>query len=198
VTGAVDNRATGGLYEPGVKAQGSISRRRLLALAGAAGVSALAGRRGWAAVPEARSLSFEHTHTGERLSVTYQEHGVNLPGALQAIDRLLRDFRTGEVHPIEPALLDLLDDLVVTTGTTSPFHVISGFRSVATNEMLRTRGGGVARTSLHLFGRAIDVRLTDVDGPQLRDAALELARGGVGHYPGPGFVHVDTGRVRRW
>lgn len=198
MTGAVDTGAAAGLYEPGVTERVSISRRRLLALTGAAGVSTLVGRLGRAAVPEARTLSFEHTHTGERLSVTYQEHGVNLPDALEAIDRLLRDFRTGEVHPIEPALLDLLSDLVAATGTTSPFHVVSGFRSVATNEMLRARGGGVARTSLHLFGRAVDVRLADVAGPALRDAALGLARGGVGHYPGPNFVHVDTGRVRRW
>ena len=178
--------------------RGPISRRRLLALTGAAGVSAMFGRVGRADVPEVRTLSFEHTHTGERLSVTYQEHGANLPDALGAIDRVLRDFRTGEVHPIEPALLDLLHDLVHATGTSSPFHVISGYRSSATNEMLRLRGGGVARTSMHLFGRAIDVRLADVDCRSLRDAALDLARGGVGYYPGPAFVHVDTGRVRRW
>ncbi len=199
VTATVDSRSRAGLYEPGVKERNRISRRRLLAIAGAAGASAAFERLGWAApVPEARSLSFEHTHTGERLSVTYQEHGVNLPDALQAIDRLLRDYRTGEVRPIEPALLDLLNDLVDATGTASPFHVISGFRSVATNEMLRARGGGVAKGSLHLAGRAVDVRLSDVGGPALRDAALELARGGVGHYPRPDFVHVDTGRVRRW
>ena len=195
---AVDSRAAPGLYEPVVGERGPISRRRLLALTGAAGVSAMFGRVGWADVPEVRALSFEHTHTGERLSVTYQEHGANLPDALEAIDRVLRDFRTGEVRPIEPALLDLLHDLVHATGTSSPFQVISGYRSSATNEMLRLRGGGVARTSMHLFGRAIDVRLADVDCRSLRDAALGLARGGVGYYPGPAFVHVDTGRVRRW
>ena len=195
---AVDSRAAPGLYEPVVGERGPISRRRLLALTGAAGVSAMFGRVGWADVPEVRALSFEHTHTGERLSVTYQEHGANLPDALEAIDRVLRDFRTGEVRPIEPALLDLLHDLVHATGTSSPFQVISGYRSSATNEMLRLRSGGVARTSMHLFGRAIDVRLADVPLADLRDAALEMRAGGVGYYASSNFVHLDTGRVRSW
>ena len=92
----------------------------------------------------------------------------------------------------------LLNDLRLTTRTRSPFHVISAFRSPRTNSMLRECGRGVAKGSLHLQGRAIDVRLADVSSVSLRDAALELERGGVGYYRGPDFVHVDTGRVRRW
>jgi uncharacterized protein YcbK (DUF882 family) len=84
------------------------------------------------------------------------------------------------------------------TGSKAPFEVISGFRSPATNGALQQRGRGVATHSLHLDGRAIDVRLADVDLADLRDAALSLKRGGVGYYRESRFVHLDTGRVRRW
>ena len=114
------------------------------------------------------------------------------------MNSFLRDFRTGDQHAIDPALYDLLNDLRLATGTRSPFHVISAYRSPRTNSMLREHGGGVAKGSLHLQGRAIDVRLADVSSVSLRDAAVELRRGGVGYYRGPDFVHVDTGRVRRW
>jgi uncharacterized protein YcbK (DUF882 family) len=99
---------------------------------------------------------------------------------------------------IDPALLDLLHDLGARTGSTKPFEVISGYRSPATNEALRRASDGVARSSLHMSGRAIDIRLADVALPALRDAAIGLHGGGVGYYPRSDFVHVDTGRVRFW
>ena len=111
--------------------------------------------------------------------------------------RLLRDHRTGEVHRIDPALFDLLSDLHARTGG-GTFEVISGFRSSATNAMLRGRSHGVAEKSLHLVGQAIDVRLQGVPLANLRGAALAMRRGGVGFYPDAGFVHLDTGRVRFW
>ena len=84
-------------------------------------------------------------------------------------------------------------------GTQQPFEVISGYRSPATNDTLRsTRGGGVAKHSLHMVGKAIDVRLPGVPLTELRDAALSLRQGGVGFYPSEQFVHLDTGPVRRW
>lgn len=178
------------------------ARRRFL-LAGAAtlplaGVPSLARATAPAAVP--RVLRFSHLHTGEKLSVEYFAGGGYLGDALEAVNRLLRDFRTGDVGAIDQALLDQLHAVRVATGSTAPFQVISGFRSSATNEALRGRSerSGVARRSLHLDGRAIDIRLADVALPRLRDAALALRMGGVGFYPGSGFVHLDTGRVRAW
>jgi uncharacterized protein YcbK (DUF882 family) len=177
----------------------AISRRRVLRLAGAAGAAALGGRFAAAGGdPPTRGLAFKHTHTGESLAVVYCERGCYLPAELAKIDAFLRDFRTGEVKPIEPALLDLLHDLTVVLGARKPYQVVSAFRSPATNEMLRRSSGGVAKQSLHMAGKAIDVRLTEVPTAELRDAALAVAAGGVGHYDHLDFVHLDTGRVRRW
>ncbi len=145
-----------------------------------------------------RVLSFAHTHTGERLSVAYFADGEYLADGLSRLQAFLRDFRTGEEHAIDPSLFDQLHELRLATGTGSPFQVISAYRSPATNALLREHGAGVAGHSLHLEGRAIDVRLSVVGTRALRDAALELGRGGVGYYPASDFVHLDTGRVRRW
>lgn len=151
------------------------------------------------ALPTPRVLTFAHLHTAERLQVEYSDGVRYLPDALAAVNRLLRDFRTGDVHEIDPKLLDLLHGLHTAAGSTRPFEIISGYRSPRTNAMLRhTGGGGVASGSLHMRGQAIDIRLPDVPLASLRDAALALARGGVGYYPTSNFVHVDTGRVRRW
>lgn len=165
-------------------------------------VAALAAATPWAAsattAAEPRVLRFAHLHTGERLEVEYFRAGNYLDDALGAVNQLLRDFRTGEVGTMDPALLDLLHGLRQRTGSARPFEIISGYRSSATNRMLHERSSGVATGSLHLKGQAIDIRLADVPLRQLRDAALAAGRGGVGFYPGSNFVHVDTGRVRRW
>jgi uncharacterized protein YcbK (DUF882 family) len=145
-----------------------------------------------------RTLRFEHLHTGERLVVEYAQSNAYVPDALDAVNRLLRDFRTGDVHPIDTQLLDLLHRLTQVTDTNRPFQVISGYRSPATNAMLRGHSEGVAAHSLHMDGMAIDIRLADVALPRLRQAALDVGRGGVGFYPKSNFVHVDTGRVRTW
>lgn len=175
----------------------SLSRRRVIGLLAFGGLDLAIPRWAAGAVPS-RSLRFDHLHTGERLSVEYFSAGVYVPEGLGAVDRLLRDFRTGDVHPIDPRLLDLLHVLGGATGSQRPFQVISGYRSPATNQMLRSRSEGVAFGSLHLTGQAIDIRLPDVPLTRLRDAALATGRGGVGYYPVSDFVHVDTGRVRRW
>lgn len=172
------------------------TRRRFLC--GAVGLAGLLlVPRGARAAPRPRSLAFAQLHTGETLDVVYAEAGAYVPDALRRLDRLLRDHRTGEVHPIDPALFDLLYDVREATGG-GVFEVISGYRSPATNEMLRARSDGIARHSLHLEGKAIDVRLRGVETRNLRRAGLDLRRGGVGYYPGPDFVHLDTGRVRFW
>jgi uncharacterized protein YcbK (DUF882 family) len=143
-----------------------------------------------AAVAGKRELSFHHTHTGERLSIVYYADGDYLAKALDEV--------TGDVHPMDPELLDVLYDLRLATGSSGIYEVISAYRSPRTNEMLRRKGRDVAKKSMHVQGRAIDVRLTDLATVDLRDGALRLARGGVGYYRKSDFVHVDTGRVRRW
>ena len=145
-----------------------------------------------------RSLAFAHTHTGEHLTVEYFSGGTYLPDALSTVNYFLRDFRTGDVHATDAGLLDLLHSVTQLTGTSRPFQVISGYRSPKTNGMLRQRSEGVAAGSLHMQGQAIDIRLADIPLVKLRAAALKIQRGGVGYYPASDFVHVDTGRVRRW
>jgi uncharacterized protein YcbK (DUF882 family) len=168
----------------------------------AAAVPILAQRRtlraATAATSGTRALHFLHTHTGEQLSVEYAEGERYLPDALASVNRFLRDHRTGDVHPIDRGLLDLLHGLTQLTDTRRPFQVISGYRSPGTNAMLRRASGGVAGRSLHMVGQAIDIRLADVPLGKLRAAALAAGRGGVGYYPASDFVHVDTGRVRHW
>jgi len=174
------------------------SRRSFLG--GLASLSALALAAPAAALPtrEERVLSFFNTHTSERLTLPSSANGASLFDSLARLDRFLRDHRTGEERPIDPALFDLLHDLQRATSTKRPFQVISCYRSPVTNAMLCSEGGGVAKGSMHLQGRAIDVRLADVSTAALRDAARELGRGGVGYYRRSDFVHVDTGRVRAW
>lgn len=145
-----------------------------------------------------RALRFLHTHTGERLAVEYSTGTGYIADALSAVNHFLRDFRTGEEHPIDPSLLDVLSRLTALTGSERPFEVISGYRSPVTNDQLRRRSEGVAAGSLHMVGQAIDIRLADVPLPKVRAAALSMRAGGVGYYPASNFVHVDTGRVRFW
>ena len=154
--------------------------------------------RSLAKAAEPRRLSFSHLHTGESLQVEYFSAGAYLPDALQAVNHLLRDFRTGDVGRMDRGLLDLLHMLSNKTGSERPFQIISGYRSPATNQMLRSHGRGVATHSLHMTGQAIDIRLTDVPLARLRDAARSAGLGGVGYYPKSDFLHVDTGRVRAW
>ncbi|MEW6100338.1 MAG: YcbK family protein [Pseudomonadota bacterium] len=174
------------------------TRRRFLLQAGACAAAAALPLAARARADAPRALQFLHLHTGERLSVEYFDAGRYLPDALEAVNRLLRDFRTDDVHPIDPELLDVLHRVATLTGTQRPFEIISGYRSPRTNAALRERSDGVATRSLHMDGRAIDVRLGDVALPQLRAAALALRAGGVGYYPASNFVHLDTGRVRFW
>ncbi len=151
-----------------------------------------------AAGSPARSLRFYHTHTGEKLAVTYFESGQYLEDALTEVNRLLRDHRSGEVYAIDRQLLDMLHAVQQHSGQAGIYEIISGYRSPATNEMLRSASNGVAKRSLHMQGRAIDVRIPGLATRDLQRAAMELSAGGVGYYPRSAFVHLDTGRVRSW
>lgn len=145
-----------------------------------------------------RSLSFYHTHTGERLKLTYFSDGRYQEEALMELNHYLRDFRTNEMHAIDAGLFDILHAAKNACDSNGTFEVISGYRSPQTNNQLRRQGRGVAQRSLHLEGRAIDVRLTGVRTSDLKKAAASLRRGGVGYYARSDFIHIDTGRVRFW
>ena len=187
----------------------TFSRRRLLlsggALAGATAAfgwppRAVAGPAGTetAGAAAARHLTLKNVHTPEILDVVYRRGDEYLPDALAQAEAVLRDYRTGERHPIDPHLLDIHYEVAQSIGVEPVFSVISGYRSPQTNAMLHERSAGVASHSLHMEGRAIDVRLTDVNCADLADKALQLKRGGVGYYRQSDFVHLDTGRVRTW
>lgn len=145
-----------------------------------------------------RRLAFHSTHTGENLDLVYRIGNDYIPESLAQINRVLRDHRNNEVHTIHPDLLDLLHALSVTLDTGTAFHVISGYRSPLTNAVLAAQSEGVAKHSLHMQGKAIDIRLPGRDLSDLRRAAVALKLGGVGHYPRLDFVHLDVGRVRYW
>jgi uncharacterized protein YcbK (DUF882 family) len=157
---------------------------------------ALAGAPAFGAVAE-RALALRHTHTGERLEIAYFAHGEYLPAALARLDWLLRDFRTGDARRIDARLYDILHALCAQCGG-GEIEIISAYRSPRTNAQLRAASRGVAERSLHLEGRAIDIRLAGSSTARLRDAAVALGEGGVGYYPKSDFVHLDTGRARQW
>jgi len=174
-----------------------------LGLAGAAGLALSSTRVSAAAAAgigttAERGLEFYNTHTDERLRTTYWTRGQYVSGALDEINHILRDFRANEIKAIDLRLLDLLHRLHGSLDTNEPFHIISGYRTAATNAMLAGASEGVARHSLHIEAMAIDIRVPGRDLAVLRRAARALNGGGVGYYPKSDFVHVDVGRVRTW
>ena len=145
-----------------------------------------------------RILQLQNIHTGESISATYWAEGKYIPEELAAIDRVLRDHRSREVAVMDRQLYDVLYVLQQQVDKRGHYQVISGYRSPATNDKLRKTGSGVAKRSLHMQGKAVDIRLPGVELKHLRQAALELRAGGVGYYPKSNFIHVDTGRPRFW
>ncbi len=145
-----------------------------------------------------RALSFYNVHTGENMKAIYWNDRTYVPQALADINYILRDYRTGEVKEIDTDLLDLLFALHQKLESKSPFNIISGYRSLETNSLLSIMSKGVAKNSLHIQGKAIDIRLPGFDLKTLQRAAVDLRRGGVGYYPVSDFVHVDVGRIRYW
>lgn len=146
----------------------------------------------------AKRLVLKNLHTPESLDVEYFRDGAYVPQAMATIQVLLRDYRNGEQHPIDPPLLDYLHEVASRMRVEPVFSVISGYRSPETNAMLHERSSGVAKHSMHVEGRAIDVRLAGVDCADLAGTALNVGRGGVGYYRKSDFVHLDTGAFRTW
>lgn len=179
-----------------------LHRRQFLNVVGAGLAGAAMARPAFAALPapviQTRTLTMLNLHTGDTFSGAYWDKGAFVPDAVAEIAHVMRDHRTNEVHEIDPRLFDVLAELKGRLDTKSPFQIISGYRSPASNAALHAASDGVATRSLHMDGKAIDIRVKGVDCAKLRDAALGLQRGGVGFYPASDFVHVDTGRVRRW
>ncbi len=177
------------------------ARRRFLAYSSGVAASLLVPTAFAHSSPRAeseRTIAFQNLHTGEKLKTVYWAEGDYISDSLKDIERILRDHRTGDRHPIDPHLLDILTAVQHKTDTNKPFQIISGYRSPKTNNMLNSTSSGVAKRSLHMLGKAIDVRIPGYDLRQLRRAALSLKAGGVGYYPKSDFVHLDTGRVRHW
>lgn len=175
---------------------GMAGRRQVLAWLGAGALALQAGPL--LAATETKSLAFRSTHTGETLRCTYWDGTGYRRDVLADIDYLLRDHRTGDVALIDVGLLDLLHLIRTAMGSDEAFDVISGYRSPKTNEMLRRRGTGVNKNSLHMAGRAIDVRLPGCQLADLRAAAVSFRGGGVGYYRKSNFIHVDVGRIQTW
>ncbi|MFP4098431.1 MAG: YcbK family protein [Alphaproteobacteria bacterium] len=143
-------------------------------------------------------IAFHNAHTDESFSGVYRVGDKYLPEAFERMNYVLRDFRTDEVFPMDPHVIDIICMIQKKTGTHRPLHILSGYRSPKTNAMLGEKSRGVASNSFHMYGQAIDIRLPGYSTRRLRDVARSLQAGGVGYYPRSSFVHVDTGDVRSW
>jgi uncharacterized protein YcbK (DUF882 family) len=151
-----------------------------------------------AAIGETRTLSFFHTHTNESLTITFRRSGRFDEGALSQLNWFLRDWRVDKPAQMDPRLFDILWEVYRESGSSQPIHIISAYRSPQTNGALRRRSSGVAENSQHMLGKAMDIRLPDVETSRLRAIAMKMQYGGVGYYASSAFVHVDTGSVRAW
>ena len=147
---------------------------------------------------DARRLFLRNLHTGDTLKTVYWENGQYVDGALAEARHVLRDWRNGEQHEMDPGLFDMFHELGVRLERDQPFQIISGYRSPMTNAAMHAKSSGVAKNSLHTQGKATDIRVEGVELRHLQRAALDLGKGGVGFYPVSNFVHIDTGRVRQW
>jgi uncharacterized protein YcbK (DUF882 family) len=151
------------------------------------------------APPEERTLELYNTHTREHARVVFKRGPDYDAGALDTLKKLLRDHRNGEMHDMDPRLFDQLFELARAAKCDPHYEIISGYRSPESNDKMSSKpGSGVAKKSLHMQGRAMDVRLKNCDCATLRDLALAAKQGGVGYYQRSDFVHIDTGNFRTW
>lgn len=177
------------------------NRRDMLKM-GLAGVLAasvpLIGARDAAAARGERRVSFKQAHTGETFNGVYRVGNEYIPEAFDRLNYVLRDFRTGEVFPMDPRVIDILSHVQSKTPGSRPFKILSGYRSPKTNSNLGKKTRGVAKNSFHMYGQALDIQCMDCGTRELRNAAMSAKAGGVGYYPRSSFVHIDTGTVRSW
>ena len=145
-----------------------------------------------------RELSFLNLHTGERLRAEYVHNGQVVPSAMHAISVLMRDHYNNTVHTIDQHLLDIAHVLQSHVGNRGVINVVCGYRSPETNAMMHEASAGVAAHSMHIEGRAMDIRMPGTRLASVKKAAVALKMGGVGYYPQDDFVHIDSGPVRKW
>jgi uncharacterized protein YcbK (DUF882 family) len=168
-----------------------------------AGVAALglivstSGLQNVVANGDTRSITFQHTHRDDSITITFKRNGRYDEDALKKLNYFLRDWRNDDVTQMAPQLFDILWEVRRELDTEEPIRIVSSYRSPATNAMLRRRSRGVAQFSQHMLGKAIDFNVNGVPVERLREIAMRMQRGGVGFYPGS-FVHVDVGSVRHW
>ncbi len=181
-----------------------MNRREFATLLSGAGLAALSPSLSWATMQQtaapklSRSIMLRSIHTGESGAFNYMIDGQLVRPELERLFHLLRDHRSGDVHPIDSKLLEQLYRLQQAHGKDTPFEVISGYRSAKTNAMLGAKSGGVAKKSFHMQGRAIDINMPGVALSELHRSATAMQAGGVGKYTRSGFIHIDTGHVRSW
>ncbi|MFS1538173.1 MAG: YcbK family protein [Candidatus Phlomobacter fragariae] len=148
--------------------------------------------------PKAKILRFENLHTGESLKTEFFDGHYYNNSELTRLNHLFRDFRNNKIKTIDPKLFDQIYLLQMLMGINKPIQLVSGYRSVETNNALRRKSGGVAKNSYHTHGRAMDFYIKGIELSHIRKAGLKMRAGGVGYYPNSNFVHIDTGPVRRW
>jgi uncharacterized protein YcbK (DUF882 family) len=177
-----------------------LARTRGPVLAAVAFILALVAGPGGITADSQRTLRLYNIHTKETLTAPYKRNGKYVPAEMAKVNWILRDWRKNEATTMDPELIDLLWEIHSELGSNEPIHIISGYRSRNTNELLRKTVGGQASQSRHILGKAADVHFPDVAVKNIRYAALIKERGGVGYYPTSNipFVHVDIDRVRAW
>ena len=178
-----------------------MNRRKFIALGLSVVTATLVPKKILAAVkdsPAEKKLSFYNVYSHENLETIYWKDGQFVPEALSMINHIFRDSRTGKVKAIKTDLLDLLFSIHEKLKNKEPFHIISGYRTPHSNALLRKKIKGVARNSLHMYGKAVDLNLPGYSAKYIRRTAMSLRRGGVGYYPRSKFVHIDIGQIRYW
>ena len=184
-------------YSPGFTRRGLLSAFTATAVAAAPTYSNAAGfLRGRAG--DVRRVAMHSGRTGERIDTVYWIDGEYIAEAVQEVNRFMRDWRTGEAIQIDLRTIDIMSASLNLMDTDEPYLLLSGYRSPQTNAMLRRRSSGVAKQSLHMTGKAADLRLSSRSTTQMANAALNCRAGGVGRYPGSNFVHMDCGPIRSW
>ena len=165
-----------------------------------ASAAALAIFASVAKAADSRTLDLYNVHTKERLTIVFKKDGRFIPSALNELNRFLRDWRRNEATRMDPRLFDTVWELYRKSGSRQPIQVVCGYRSLATNNMLRSRSSAVAKHSQHSLGKAMDMNIPDVSVDKLRMIAVQMQNGGVGWYPSANspFVHIDVGSVRAW
>ena len=190
------------IYNGSGKKPGCLTRRQLLKSGVCAAALSIVPYKSFAnkltSFPDEKKLNFYNIHTGESLKAMYCSRGEFIEESLKDINYIMRDYRTNEIKKIDVRLLDLLYDIKNALDTEYAFHIVSGYRTAKTNRLLRKLTKGVSKNSLHMHGKAVDIRVPYQDTEAVKNAAVKHRRGGVGYYPDSDFVHVDVGEIHYW